>query len=257
VEYLKKFRALSSPADIAAWHTFCKQQQNKKLQSGIFDHSRCPVLIYLFNQSGTWLLPGFNEHLSLMPHEFWDRTPHHTNLVETAHAGTHRSTKIDLRPLKAIQRCVFSKIQHPIWPLFNVDLRTFLLRAREVDASTAASIAAENKTCILRNPHNTEFDRVARAVGRRAKSTQQCATQNDLDASIDVVREQISAVSHTQKDLKMKLKGLTEKRKEVGHAKQGRSASNYDDAEIPLIRGLGTGHIGSLERYVRELATYA
>jgi len=69
-----------------------------------------------------WLLPGFNKYLSRMPNDFWDRTPHHTNLVETAHAGTNRSTQINLRPLEAIQRCVarttylhmLNILKHPI-----------------------------------------------------------------------------------------------------------------------------------------------
>lgn len=61
---------------------------------------------YAHKISYPWLLPCFNKYLSWMPDDFWDRTPHHTNLVETAHAGTNRRTQINLRPLEAIQRYV-------------------------------------------------------------------------------------------------------------------------------------------------------
>ncbi|KAF8230497.1 hypothetical protein L208DRAFT_1475796 [Tricholoma matsutake] len=80
-----------------------------------------------------------------MPNDFWDRTPHHTNLVETAHAGTNRSTQINLRPLEVIQ-----------W-------------ARTLDASVAASIAAAKQTCIFCNPHNGQIDRMTRSLTHQTK----------------------------------------------------------------------------------------
>ncbi|KAF8229000.1 hypothetical protein L208DRAFT_1288849 [Tricholoma matsutake] len=69
-----------------------------------------------------------------MPNDFWDRTPHHTNLIETAHAGTNQRMQINLRPLEAIQ-C-----------------------ARSLNASVAASITAVTQTCIFCNPHNGQVD---------------------------------------------------------------------------------------------------
>jgi uncharacterized protein YhbP (UPF0306 family) len=33
VQYLNKFRVLSSPEDIAAWHAFCKDHPSQKLRS--------------------------------------------------------------------------------------------------------------------------------------------------------------------------------------------------------------------------------
>jgi hypothetical protein len=113
VEYLNKFRALSSPEDIAAWHAFCEDHLSEKLRSMFINlkivlQSHPPISTdwYAHKIQYPWLLPGFNKYLSQMPNDFWDRTPHHTNLVETAHAGTNRSTQINLRPLEAIQRCV-------------------------------------------------------------------------------------------------------------------------------------------------------
>lgn len=169
-----------------------------------------------------WLLPGFNKTLSRIPREFWDLTPNHTNLVETDHAGTNRHTAINLRPLEAIQR------------------------ARALDESTAASIAAANTTCIHRNPHNSEVDRAKRAVTRRTNNARRRAVHNDLDSNIDHVRDQISAAAHTQKELKAKLKDLNEKKKGVGRTpRHNRSRSRYDGIEIPTIRGLNTVSVGT------------
>ena len=70
-----------------------------------------PILIfstdwYAHKVTYPWLLPGFNKTISRMPHDYWDTTPHHTNLVETAHAGTNRHTQINLFPVEAIQQFV-------------------------------------------------------------------------------------------------------------------------------------------------------
>jgi len=69
---------------------------------------------YLHKIMYSWLLPGFNKHLSKMLNDFWDQTPHHTNLVETTHAGTNQSTNVHLQPLEAIQWYV---IQLTFWAL--------------------------------------------------------------------------------------------------------------------------------------------
>lgn len=50
-----------------------------------------------------WLIPGFNQHLSRLPSEYWKLTSNDTNLVETAHVGTNHSTGIGLSPLEAIR----------------------------------------------------------------------------------------------------------------------------------------------------------
>jgi uncharacterized protein YlxW (UPF0749 family) len=121
-----------------------------------------------------------------------------------------------------------------------------MISARALDESTAASIAAANATCIHRNPHNTEVDRAKRAATRRTNNAQRRAIHNDLDSNIDDVREQISAASHAQKELKAKLKDLTEKKKEAGRTpRHNRSRSRYDGIEIPTIRGLNTVSIGT------------
>jgi hypothetical protein len=39
-----------------------------------------------------------------MPEKFWNSTPGHSNLVETAHAATNRNTDIHLTLLEAIER---------------------------------------------------------------------------------------------------------------------------------------------------------
>jgi len=62
---------------------------------------------YAHKKSYPWLLPGFNRTLSRMPDTFWNSTPHDSNLVETAHVATNKSTDIKLTPLEAIEKYEF------------------------------------------------------------------------------------------------------------------------------------------------------
>ena len=80
----------------------------------------------------------------------------------------------------------------------------------------AVSIAAANTTCILRNPHNTEVDHARRVVGCQTHNARRHAIHANLDSSIDDVRDQLFAASRTQKELKAKLQGLNERKKEAG-----------------------------------------
>ena len=59
---------------------------------------------YAHKISYPWLLPGFNRFLSRILEKFWDSTPGHSNLVETAHVATNRNTSIQLTPLEAIEK---------------------------------------------------------------------------------------------------------------------------------------------------------
>lgn len=111
VEYLNMFHNLSSPADITAWHEFCKNHPSVDLKSKLsFVVKLLDTDIWLQSDwyahkvSHPWLLPAFNMNLSPMPNEFWELTPNHTNLVETAHVETNRNTNIHLKPLEAIQK---------------------------------------------------------------------------------------------------------------------------------------------------------
>ena len=112
VQYLNKFRALTAPSDIATWHRFCREHPSEKLRSMYCEVNHVLVLIinlidwYTHKITYPWLLPGFNKVLSRIPNDFWDQTPNHTNLVETAHAATNRRTQINLLPLEAIQKLV-------------------------------------------------------------------------------------------------------------------------------------------------------
>ncbi|KAJ7128352.1 hypothetical protein C8R44DRAFT_700930 [Mycena epipterygia] len=95
VDYLNRIRGLRSETDIEAWHKFCRTHENAKLKAW-YDHK----VRY------SWLLPGYNESLSLFPVGFWSQTPSHTNLVESAHVAMNRETGTKLQPLEAVQRCV-------------------------------------------------------------------------------------------------------------------------------------------------------
>ncbi|KAJ6607261.1 hypothetical protein B0H10DRAFT_2307055 [Mycena sp. CBHHK59/15] len=110
VNYLNHIRGLRIPADIEAWHKFCREHSNKKLRGISFVCFQTAVELipstdwYEHKIRYSWLLPGYNESLSRFPPGFWDRTPSHTNLVESAHVATNCETGIRLLPLEAIQR---------------------------------------------------------------------------------------------------------------------------------------------------------
>ncbi|KAJ7245593.1 hypothetical protein C8J57DRAFT_1679695 [Mycena rebaudengoi] len=121
VNYLNCIRGLSDPVDIANWNQFCSTHENKKLRDWHAHKVQYP-----------WLLPGYNESLSSFPKGFWQQSPNHTNLVESAHVASNRATKINLLPVEAVRK------------------------ARIFDAEKAASIAAARETCILVNRHNED-----------------------------------------------------------------------------------------------------
>lgn len=170
-----------------------------------------------------------------MPNNFWDRTPHHTNLVETAHAGTNRSTQINLRLLEAIQQCVARMIYAKYIETFD--------RARTLDASVAVSITAAKRTCIFRNPHDGQIDRMTCSITHQTKNAHRRATHQDLNDNIDDLQERITNASQAQKELRAQLKDLTEQKKEAGRTpRHNQSTSKFDDVKIPLIRGLNIVH---------------
>ncbi|KAJ7256061.1 hypothetical protein C8J57DRAFT_1651496 [Mycena rebaudengoi] len=121
VNYLNCIRGLSDPVDIANWNQFCSTHENKKLRDWPAHKVQYP-----------WLLPGYNESLSSFPKGFWQQSPNHTNLVESAHVASNRATNINLLPVEAVRK------------------------ARIFDAEKAASIAAARETCILVNRHNQD-----------------------------------------------------------------------------------------------------
>ncbi|KAJ7267839.1 hypothetical protein C8J57DRAFT_1613955 [Mycena rebaudengoi] len=134
VNYLNSIRGLSDPEDIANWNNFCSTNENKKLRDWHINKVQYP-----------WLLPGYNESLSSFPKGFWQQSPSHTNLVESAHVASNKGTKINLLPVESVRK------------------------ARIFDAEKAASVAAAREACILVNRHNQDQVRMARNVTRTAK----------------------------------------------------------------------------------------
>jgi hypothetical protein len=108
----------------------------------------------------------------------------------------------------------------------------------------AASITAASKACILRNTHNSEIARMSRTVGRRAHNAQRRATHNFIDRNLDEIRESIAMASQMQKELKAKLKDLTEKKKEAGRTPRHNRTSTemFSNVVIPPIHGLTPIH---------------
>jgi hypothetical protein len=178
-----------------------------------------------------------------MPNEFWDTTPNHTNLVETAHAATNRMTDINLRPLEAIQQYVLLWIQGN----FTEPASPSIIRARVLDARMAASIMTAGDACILSNPNNSEVTQLTRLVSRRRHSARRRAVHNTIDDNIEEVQEDFAMTSQAQKELKAKLKDLTEMKKEAGRTpKHNRAATRkFDGIDTPQIRGLKVSQLGT------------
>ncbi|KAJ6565748.1 hypothetical protein B0H10DRAFT_2445014 [Mycena sp. CBHHK59/15] len=202
VNYLNRIRGLRVPADIEAWHKFCREHSNKKLRDW-YEHK----IRY------SWLLPGYNESLSRFPPGFWDRTPSHTNLVESAHVATNRETGIRLLPLEAIQR------------------------ARVFDAERAAAIRANKTTCILTNHNNNDQTRMRRALGRQSQRRARSEQHSELENGITDARKELAEVSKAKKLLAARVKDLTAEKKTLGRApRNSRLIDRYGSADnIPRV----------------------
>ncbi|KAJ6470551.1 hypothetical protein DFH09DRAFT_1477788 [Mycena vulgaris] len=202
VQYLNRIRGLKKPEDIEAWHKFCREHPNKKLQDW-YEHK----IRY------SWLLPGFNESLSLFPTGFWDRTPHHTNLVESAHVATNRETGTLLFPLEAIQR------------------------ARAFDAQRAAAIAATRDTCILTNHNNNDRSRMRRAVGRQKHAQKRREEHTTLENGPSEAVQRLQDLSEAKKTAAARVKELKEEKKAMGRAPRNIHLGDKDGnaAMIPTV----------------------
>ncbi|KAJ7444486.1 hypothetical protein FB451DRAFT_1434374 [Mycena latifolia] len=202
VDYLNRIRGLKRPEDIEAWHKFCREHPNKKLRDW-YEHK----IRY------SWLLPGYNESLSLFPPGFWDRTPHHTNLVESAHVATNRETGTLLSPLEAIQK------------------------ARAFDADRAAAIIATRETCILSNHNNSDQSRMSRAVGRQKTVQKRRAEHTSVENGLSEAVKELREISDAKKAAAARVKELKEEKKSLGRAPRNIHLGDKDGnaARIPKV----------------------
>ncbi|KAJ6590773.1 hypothetical protein B0H10DRAFT_2197610 [Mycena sp. CBHHK59/15] len=149
-----------------------------------------------------WLLPGYNESLSSFPEGYWQQSPSHTNLVESAHVASNRATKINVLPVDAVRK--HHEVNH-ISP-----------RARIFDAQKAASIAAARETCILGNRNNHDQMRIRRN-------------------SIIEVQGKLANTTQSKKDLTAELKALKSQKKELGrvprHSGSEKSGSDIEPVD--------------------------
>jgi hypothetical protein len=82
---------------------------------------------------------------------------------------------------------------------------------------------------------------MSRNLGRQAHRAEQNTTHHKLDSDIADTRSLLNSSAQTAKDLKAKLKELTEKKKEAGKApRNSQAASNKFNIPIPKIRGGST-----------------
>ncbi|KAJ7213325.1 hypothetical protein B0H12DRAFT_1079296 [Mycena haematopus] len=199
VNYLNNFRGLSDPADIENWHGFCSTHENKKLRDWYAHKIQYP-----------WMLPGFNESLCHFPPGYWQQSPSHTNLVESAHVASNLATSINLPLLESIRG------------------------ARGYDAERAASIAAGRQTCILPNRHNHDQMRMRRDVTRKAK---RASYRDDHDkVSDDIAEDQrrLAAINEEKKTLAARIKDQKAKKKELGRVPR-HSTSTRTASDVPAL----------------------
>ncbi|KAJ6540237.1 hypothetical protein B0H10DRAFT_2203654 [Mycena sp. CBHHK59/15] len=204
VDYLNRIRGLSDPTDIENWHKFCKMHENKKLRDWYAHKVQYP-----------WLLPGYNESLSSFPNGYWQQSPSHTNLVESAHVASNRATKINLLPVEAVRT------------------------ARIFDAREAASIRAARETCILENRNNHDQVRMRRNVTRTAKRRTYRQEHDEVGDSIAEAQQELAAVTQNKKEVAARLKELKSQKKDLGrvprHSVSGRTAQLT--SSIPRLVG--------------------
>ncbi|KAJ7265127.1 hypothetical protein C8J57DRAFT_1470213 [Mycena rebaudengoi] len=205
VNYLNGIRGLSNPVDIANWHKFCSTHENKKLRGDWHAHK----------VQYSWLLPGYNESLSSFPPGFWQQSPSHTNLVESAHVASNKARNINLLPVEAVRK------------------------ARIFDAEKAASITAARETCILVNRHNQDQVRMARNVTRTANRKSYRQEHDEVGDSIIETQAELATLNASKKDAAARLKDLKAQKKDLGrvprHSTSGRAGSS---ASIPQIVGV-------------------
>ncbi|KAJ6580373.1 hypothetical protein DFH09DRAFT_1076637 [Mycena vulgaris] len=185
VDYLNRIRGFTSPDDIEAWHTFCRDHENKKLRDW-----------YKHKIQYSWLLPGYNESLSLFPPGFWGQTSSHTNLVESAHVATNRETGIKLLPLEAIERC----------------------SARAFDRARAVSIASAMTTCIVPNANNSDSARMRRTVTRSAHRKLRRNEHSELENSITEAKQELEEISKKKSSASLRLRNMVAEKKALGRA---------------------------------------
>ncbi|KAJ6485503.1 hypothetical protein DFH09DRAFT_1339782 [Mycena vulgaris] len=183
VDYLNRIRGFTSPDDIEAWHTFCRDHENKKLRDW-----------YKHKIQYSWLLPGYNESLSLFPPGFWGQTPSHTNLVKSAHVATNQETGIKLLPLEAIER------------------------ARAFDRARAVSIASAMTTCIVPNANNSDSARIRRTVTRSAHRKLRRNEHSELENGITEAKQELDEISKKKSSASLRLRNMVAEKKALGRA---------------------------------------
>ncbi|KAJ7430812.1 hypothetical protein B0H11DRAFT_2389991 [Mycena galericulata] len=205
VNYLNRIRGLSDAGDIENWHRFCKTHENKKLRDW-----------YAHKVNYPWMLPGYNETLSSFPNGYWQQSPSHTNLVESAHVATNKATKINLLPVESCRT------------------------ARKFDFAKAASLAAARETCILVNRNNDDQTRMGRTVTRSAKRHSYRQEHDVIGDSITNTQQELAAATQARKDLAARLKELKSQKKEMGRVPRHNS-----DVDSPTIQTTSSSPVSS------------
>ncbi|KAJ6631548.1 hypothetical protein B0H10DRAFT_2207185 [Mycena sp. CBHHK59/15] len=169
----------------------------------------------------SWLLLCYNEALSLFPAGFWDRMPHHTNLVESAHVATNHETGTRLLPLEAIQK------------------------ARTFDMQYAAAITTTHDTCILSNLNNDDTSRMRRAIGHHDFTQKYREGHTTIESGLIKAIQELADLSAVKKAATEHMKMLKEEKNTMGHAPHNIHLTDKDGNAARILQVFSLSSVSS------------
>ncbi|KAH6884783.1 hypothetical protein BKA70DRAFT_1410857 [Coprinopsis sp. MPI-PUGE-AT-0042] len=196
--YIQSLDLLETAESIEEWKQFCKTHPQKKIRDW-----------YAHKISQTWILPGFNRLLSKIPDSFWKQLPNHTNLVETAHAGTNKVTNIGLTPVEAVKS------------------------ARQLDMHVVNDMLQAKNVMVSPNRHNQISDRVKRNTQRQTLCAQRSIQSSSTASEISNVSQMIAENVQATKDMRSRLKDLRGGKKKSLTNRRSRAAKTSSLKTIP------------------------
>ncbi|KAJ7652738.1 hypothetical protein DFH06DRAFT_1418342 [Mycena polygramma] len=181
---LKSIMGLATQEEIDAWHAFCAAQEHAAVKNW-----------YAHKLANPWILPSINKFLSKISSEDWDITPHHSNLVESAHAARNAETSI------------------------HAPLLDCILQSQGRDNIKAAELAFIMRDGV-RKKWNTSGDREKLAAQRKVWTMRKAGDRNDQLTSYDALKVERDAGAdenklslERQKVLEAEIKSLQEEMK--------------------------------------------
>ncbi|KAJ6464221.1 hypothetical protein DFH09DRAFT_1113119 [Mycena vulgaris] len=221
IQRLKSIMGYNSEKEIDAWHKFCRTQTDPAINNW-----------YQHKLANPWIPPSVNKFLSKISAANWDITPHHSNYVETAHAGRNAETAI------------------------HVQLLTGILQAKERDNAKAAQLAAiirngwKIQKSVTRRNQLTNYDSPERESGVQEHKAS-LERQKAMDSQIKSIQEKMKIDRH-RTDLKEQINML---RKDVEEEKSLRREWTLRRTAIDLeLEQLRKGPLAGIRIHGRPTA---